>query len=85
MAKIPMQLFQSNFLKQLIMLDSESSVTLFTKRDYVENIHYVKEILELQTNGGPLIVNHKFTVPGFVLLPALPTPCILCSSLSIPN
>jgi hypothetical protein len=52
----------------VILLDSESSTSIFCNPSFVTDIHETDEVLELLTNGGPLKTNLKATVPGFGLV-----------------
>jgi len=59
------QLYQSMNMKNIILLDNHSTVTLFYNRNYVQKVWKVKEQLELSTNGGELRTNLRATVKGF--------------------
>jgi hypothetical protein len=52
-------------LKNIILLDNQSTVSLFCNKNYVEKVWEVKEQLELATNGGTLKTNKKAFVKGF--------------------
>jgi predicted enzyme related to lactoylglutathione lyase len=52
----------------MILLDSESSTSIFSNPSYVKDIHETAEMLKLVTNGGKLFTNLKATVPGFGLV-----------------
>ena len=47
---------QSNMMHKLVLLDSYSINTIFCNKDYVCNIQKAKNPLEIQTNGGTMIV-----------------------------
>ena len=42
-------------MKQLILLESDSTITISRNKDYVNNIRSAKYPLYLNTNGGQLI------------------------------
>jgi hypothetical protein len=50
-------------LKDLILLDSDSTDTVFCNPEYVTNIMETEKPLEIMTNGGPMVSNQKCTVP----------------------
>ena len=50
-------------LKDLVLLDSDSTNTIFCNKDYVENIQEAKTPLEIQTNGGILTVTQTCEIP----------------------
>ena len=52
-------------MKDWILLDSQSSATVFCNSAYVENIHKAKSPLQLATNGGLLTVNHCADLPDY--------------------
>ena len=47
---------KGNVLKDLVLLDSDSTNTIFCNKDYVENVREAETPLEIQTNGGTLTV-----------------------------
>jgi hypothetical protein len=51
-------------LKQIILLDSQSTMDLFCSNAFVDKIHKSKETMRLKSNGGSMLVSHKATVPG---------------------
>ena len=59
------QFYQAKEMRDLIILDNGSTVSLFCNPNLVENIITVKETLELSTNGGNLFTNQRATVPGY--------------------
>ena len=54
---------KDNALKDLVLLDSDSTNTIFCNKDYVENIRKAKTTLEIQTNGGTLTVMQPYEIP----------------------
>ena len=50
-------------LKDLVLLDSDSTNTIFCNREYVKNIRKTKTPLEIQTNGGTLTVTQTCKIP----------------------
>jgi len=59
------QFYQSINMKNIILLDNQSTVSLFCNKNLVEKVRKVDEQLELATNGGQLRTNLKATVPGY--------------------
>jgi hypothetical protein len=59
------QFYQSIQMRYIILLNNQSTVSLFCNSDMVEGIRKVDEELRLATNGGELCTNLKATVPGF--------------------
>ena len=62
---ILMQFFIEDDLRTWILLDTESSVSIFCNPELVKNIRIVTEILELRTNTGTILSTQKCTVPRF--------------------
>ena len=54
---------QETSLRDLILLDSDSTETIFCNAKYVKHIQNSNETLELGTNGGPLGSTMKCDVP----------------------
>lgn len=52
-------------IKNWILLDSESSTTIFCNKNYVLNIRQVNNILDMSTNGGPIYTNKRCTIEVF--------------------
>jgi len=50
-------------LKDLILLDSDSTDTIFCNPKYVKNVRQAESTLELRTNGGPLVSNQICDIP----------------------
>jgi hypothetical protein len=59
------QFYQSIDMKNIILLDNQSTVNLFCSKNLVEKIRKVDEQLELASNGGQLRTNLKATVPDY--------------------
>ena len=59
------QLYQSRNIKEWILLDNESTVTIFCNPNLVEGIHETDESLDLVTNAGVLRTNLKANIPGW--------------------
>jgi hypothetical protein len=59
---IAMQLFQSNEMKMWVLLDSQSSKSVFCNPSYVKNIRNSNKILDLRTNGGHMITKKECDV-----------------------
>jgi hypothetical protein len=66
--QIAIQFYQGTELKDMILLDSESSTSIFSNPSHVKDIHKTAKTLEMVTNGGKLFTNLKATVPGFGLV-----------------
>jgi hypothetical protein len=52
-------------LKEVILLDSQSTMDLFCNRALVENVNNSKTTMRLQSNGGHMIVKREATVKGY--------------------
>jgi hypothetical protein len=52
---IHMQFYQADEMRDVILLDNQSTVSIFCNKDLVENIHQVDEPMVLKTNGGVLL------------------------------
>jgi hypothetical protein len=50
-------------LKDLILLDSDPTDTVFCNSEYVSNISATNEALKIMTNGGPMVSKQWCTVP----------------------
>ena len=50
-------------MKDLVLLDSESTNTIFCNEAYVSNIREAKKPLEIHTNGGAMMVTKKCNIP----------------------
>jgi hypothetical protein len=67
-AQIDFQFYQADVMREWILLDNQSTASIFCNSDMVENIHEVEDELTLHTNGGTLSTKMKATVPGFGLV-----------------
>ena len=52
-------------LKNMLLLDNQSTADLVWQREYLKNIRTVSETLHLGTNGGVLVCNQKGDLPGY--------------------
>ena len=52
-------------LREVILLDNQSTVDLFCNRKFVHNIRLAPESLTLKSNGGELIVRHIAEVGNY--------------------
>jgi hypothetical protein len=60
------QYLQMEDMKDWILLDNESTVTIFCNPNMVNNIRLSKNnLLDLVTNAEILRTNHKATIPGW--------------------
>jgi hypothetical protein len=62
-AHVAMQFFQADELKWCILLDNESTTSIFCNEKYVTNIRDANQTLELRTNGGILESSKYCDVP----------------------
>jgi hypothetical protein len=58
-------MYQASVMKDLILLDNGSTVSVFCNPELVENIHETEESLRLSINGGEVTTKMKATVPGY--------------------
>jgi hypothetical protein len=58
---------QTETMRNWVLLDNQSSATVFCNKDMVSNIHIPKngESLELHTNGAIMITKLKCDIPNF--------------------
>ena len=54
---------QSEIMKDLVLLDSDSTNTIFCNEAYVSDIREAKKPLEIHTNGGTMMVTKKCNIP----------------------
>ena len=54
---------KGNELTYLVLLDSDSTNTIFWNRDYVKNIRKAETPLEIQTLGGTVMVMQTCKIP----------------------
>jgi len=59
------QFYQANEMRNVMLLDNQSTVDIFCNDNYVVNIREVPEKLNLTTNAGVLTTNLKADVPGY--------------------
>jgi hypothetical protein len=52
-------------LREVMLLDSQSTMDLFCNRALVENVNKSKTTMRLQSNGGHMIVEREATVKGY--------------------
>jgi hypothetical protein len=60
-----MQYFQSDNMREVILLDNQSTVSLFCNHNMVRNIRRVDQELVLQTNAGMLVTDMRAEVPQY--------------------
>ena len=60
-----MQFMQTENMKLLVLLDSQSTTSIYGNEAFVTNIVTVEDWLRLVTNAGTLMTNQMATVPGF--------------------
>ena len=63
-SNVQLSFAQNNDIKQLVLLDSASTSTIFYNKDYVNNIKPAKYPLYLNTNGGQLITTYICDIPN---------------------
>jgi len=59
------QFMHAQDMRKLILLDSESTTSVFCNPDYVENVQKLDDTLELHTNGGPMLTDEVCEVNKF--------------------
>jgi hypothetical protein len=59
------QFYQAEEMRDCILLDNESTASIFCNRNYVQDITESQEELILATNGGKLTTKLTATVPGY--------------------
>jgi hypothetical protein len=52
-------------LRNIILLDSQSTMDLFCNPNLVQNVKKSKDVMKLQSNGGTMKVNHKASINGY--------------------
>jgi hypothetical protein len=52
-------------LREVVLLDNQSTVNIFCNKKFVSNIRLAPEPLTLKSNGGELIVYHIADVPDY--------------------
>jgi hypothetical protein len=53
-------------LKEIMLLDSQSTMDLFCSPKFADKIHKSATNMRLKSNGGPMMVGHKAKHPGHV-------------------
>ena len=53
---------QSESMKNLVLLDSNSTNTIFCNEQYVTNIRQAEKPLKIHTNGGSMMVTQKYKI-----------------------
>jgi hypothetical protein len=64
-AHVYLQFYQAEIMKDVILLDNQSSASIFCNPDFVYDVREVDEELVLLTNGGEIRTKQKATVPDF--------------------
>jgi hypothetical protein len=62
---VHLQFYQAGGMRDAILLDNQSTASVFCNKELVENIHTVDDPMILKTNGGDLITNMKANVKDF--------------------
>jgi hypothetical protein len=52
-------------LRNIILLNSQSTMDLFCNPNLVQNVKKSKDVMKLQSNGGTMKVNHKAPINGY--------------------
>ena len=52
-------------LRQIILLDSQSTMDLFCNKALVDKTFKSSDTMRLKSNGGSMLVNEKATIPGY--------------------
>jgi hypothetical protein len=52
-------------LKQVILLDSQSTIDLFCNKTLVDKTYKSKDSMRLKTNAGTMLVSQKASIPGY--------------------
>jgi hypothetical protein len=52
-------------LKQVVLLDSQSTINLFCNKTLVDKTYKSKDSMRLKTNAGKMLVSQKASIPGY--------------------
>ena len=53
-------------LRQVILLDNESTTDLFCNEEFLTDVRRTKDRLRLHSNGGTMKAQRKGTLPGYI-------------------
>ncbi len=64
-AHVHLQFYQADIMKDVILLDNQSSASIFCNQEFVQDIRETDDEMVLLTNGGEIRTKLKATVPDF--------------------